>query len=165
MVKARYWIPPCTAAVVVGVIVATMSRAHADVQWSFLQGQTPLKDDYQEFGGNPGAGFCDGGACTGDGPPIVQHTKEFVYKADYRNVLDQARQEVRQKGGVEFGGISPGTGFRSGKDWDLLVSPGKYDPSTGNTDEMAPYVRVTVMTERKQDFFDRAKHWLHDHFW
>lgn len=152
--KARYWIPASVAVVAVtSFILMRQGAAPPDVQWGFLKGQAPIKDELTEFGGAPGTGVCGHGQCSGDGPPLLERTKEFVYRADYKFVLAQARKEVVLKGGTEFGGVE-GAGFRSAG-WDLYVSRGRYNPDTGDTDYKAPYVRVTVMATRKDSSFGR----------
>lgn len=106
---------------------------------------------------------CGHGYCSDDGPALRQRTKEYVYKADYEQVIQTARVEAVLKGGKEFD--QPG-----GQDWQfpdgssLSVCHGKYDPVSGFTDEKLPYVRVTVMASKEEGWAGVGWRWVRSIF-
>jgi hypothetical protein len=165
LVKARVWIPLLAVVTVAGFGIAiARSNKPPDMHWAFLDGQRPIKNDVSEWGwAMDGPVGCGLGMCSDDGPAIVRRAKEYVYRADYKEVLAQANREALARGGVRFLRDYPGCEFDSKDKWSLHISPGKYDPVSGNTDDRAPYVQVTVFVFRKEDAFGVARRWIKMH--
>ncbi|MEZ0326935.1 MAG: hypothetical protein ACAH95_13630 [Fimbriimonas sp.] len=116
-----------------------------EIEWKFLQGIEPTQDEFQEFGWlMEGGTLCTLASCPNDGPPTIHHAQEYVYRADYKRVAALATTEALAHGGEIVHQTAYTSLITRGK-WFIYVTPGKYDPLTGNTDGRAPYVRVTVL--------------------
>lgn len=147
------------------VIFTTVhSLSPPDVSFDFLAGKVALSDETSEFGWRmDGLIACGHGICSDDGPAVRQRTKEYVYKADYKQVIQIARAEAFSKGGKEYD--QP-----QAKAWEfpdgtsLWVCSGKYDPVSGITDEKLPYVRVTVSASKEEGWAGVGWRWVRSLF-
>lgn len=162
--KARYWVIAAVVLATAAAVLIGASSGPPDSSFDFLAGKTPLQDNVQEFGWKmDGPIFSDLGMSSDDGPALRQRTKEYVYKADYKQTVAIARQEALRKGAKEMK-EPDGASWEFGDKSSLFVSKGKYDPESGNTDEKAPFVRVTIMTQRKENWIGLGWRWVRSIF-
>ena len=156
--KARYWIAVGGVVLAFGIYATAVQSVTPTVHWDFLEGQSPLRDELTEFGWRmDGVIHKRRGRSSDDGPAVLVHTREFVYRADHRTVLAEARNEAELKGCTTFG---DGSAFELDEKSYLYVHKGKYDPVSGITDAGAPFVRVTVIEVHKEGGLGQAKRWI-----
>ena len=126
-------------------------------RYKFLGDRSPTSTKVNDFGwGMRGPIHISHGRRSDDGPPVVQRYQIYVFKGSYSEVAKAAKEELISAGGVLRGGVQ-GTQIEMNDDLTVDVSPGKYDHSTGLTEDVAGWVRVDVIVSRRDSY---ALRWL-----
>lgn len=127
---------------------------------SILEGIRPVRDETTEWGWGVNApGDCGHGTCGEDGAPSRQRTLEYVFRGPYAEVVARVESDLKPLR-LERVQESSGRKWEDAKGLTIYVSPGRYNPYTGDTDDDSNWVRVTVMLLKDEGRVGQAYRWL-----
>jgi hypothetical protein len=134
-------VPLLLAAAVILVIGA---KPTPEPKFAFLREIQPVTADLREYGhGMRGVISCGHGVCSDDGPPSITGQWEYTFPADYRRLVSEARAEILSAHGKETQGIGDRR-FSLPNGFNVIISPCRFDPKTGNDLNEPGWVRITV---------------------
>lgn len=137
------------------VLFVALTTAHSTIfqaegeqpGWSkfgFIKGRQAVSDKTYEMGWAMDGPIATGhGVSSNDGPSTEQRQIEYTFKANYQKLVARASAEIRAKGGVQTEGIGDHRWLLS-RNVGVIISPGRFESSTGNELPEKGWVRVTL---------------------